>query len=674
MRVSNLQQVIVLKGFFIALLMISCLSFTKSTAAIGNLSASQITQLAQSGQITKAAQALAGQSGMQFGQASSMLGNLTKLTQGGKLDLGSATSLVSGALGGQFGSGQISQVTSMLQGLQSGKANPAAIAGLVQKVAGGALPPEVGKALGTLGNLGNLTQIKSISDVFKNPAIAKSISGLLSQAGAGQVGKAIQQITQIASLAGNLSKVADVAKLAQSITSALPPEVKKIIDSVLGAGGLQKALADALGAAKPTQPTTPTTPAPKPAGGCVAECPTCSKCKPDINQHHRTIRGHVTSEFENHRTWIVTTYFLKYILPAMKMMTSEFTTNMIQQVQIIGTFFDAKHQLETQRVFQQQTAEAHKDYHPSEGMCVIGTNTKSLAASERRSNLAQAAFAQRMMQRQLSTGSNLSKGGEGTDRESRVKKFIEKFCIKTDYAEALQMLCKNSAAKKDQRNMDTDYTSAIENRLTLEVDFTQEGNNSKATDDEENLFALSANLFGNKVLPTLRNKLLAPEGITDHYYPTAYWYLDVRSIAAKRSVAQNSFAAITGMRAEGDEEVAPFLKAVLAEAGINPKDVEQRLGKKPSYFAQMEVLTKDIYQNPTFYANLYDKPVNVERKAAALQAIELIQDRDIYKSLLRSEAVLATLLETLIAQEHIRVNKNLISSTTSATTIRPGAK
>jgi len=40
-------------------------------------------------------------------------------------------------------------------------------------------------------------------------------------------------------------------------------------------------------------------------------------------------------------------------------MTNQLTATSMQQVQIIGSFFDAKHQLETQRMFQQMTAEAH---------------------------------------------------------------------------------------------------------------------------------------------------------------------------------------------------------------------------------------------------------------------------------------------------------------------------
>src|SRR5690606_4894496 len=108
----------------------------------------------------------------------------------------------------------------------------------------------------------------------------------------------------------------------------------------------------------------------------------------------------------------------------------------------------------------------------------------------------------------------------------------------------------------------------------------------------------------------------------------------------------------TAMRASGDEGSAPYTKALIKELGITSTDeIDKFLGEKPSYFAQMEVLTKKIYQNPTFYTELYDKPVNVERKGAAIEAISLMQDRDLYNSLLRSEAVLSVLLETMLIKE-----------------------
>ena len=140
-------------------------------------------------------------------------------------------------------------------------------------------------------------------------------------------------------------------------------------------------------------------------------------------------------------------------------------------------------------------------------------------------------------------------------------------------------------------------------------------------------------------------------------------YMDLRSIAAKRSVAQNSFSAIVAERTSGDKEVAPFLKKLVSELDIPDKDVEAILGKNPSYFAQMEVLTKDIYQNPVFYTELYDKSANVLRKSATIRAITLMQERDLYESQLRSEMVLAVMLETMLREEHNRVHANFVKLT-----------
>ena len=97
-----------------------------------------------------------------------------------------------------------------------------------------------------------------------------------------------------------------------------------------------------------------------------------------------------------------------------------------------------------------------------------------------------------------------------------------------------------------------------------------------------------------------------------------------------------------------------FLYSALKEMsgdGISDDEVKKYLGDKPSYFAQMEMLSKKIYQHPGFYTDLYDKPANVLRKEAAMQAIDLMQKRDIYRSLLRSEALFSVILETELMKQ-----------------------
>ena len=89
------------------------------------------------------------------------------------------------------------------------------------------------------------------------------------------------------------------------------------------------------------------------------------------------------------------------------------------------------------------------------------------------------------------------------------------------------------------------------------------------------------------------------------------------------------------------------------------KRQENILGKNPSYDAQMEVLTKKIFQDSEFYIDTYDKPSNVARQEVAIQAIELMQKRDLYRSFLRSEIIASVMLETALLEEQDRIKNDV---------------
>lgn len=96
---------------------------------------------------------------------------------------------------------------------------------------------------------------------------------------------------------------------------------------------------------------------------------------------------------------------------------------------------------------------------------------------------------------------------------------------------------------------------------------------------------------------------------------------------------------ITGIDTNGDGDVLDAADITVGE------QIDEMLGERPSYYAQMEVLTKKIYQTPDFYTNLYDKPANVERIGASIDAIALMNQRDRYETLLRQEMLTALLVE-----------------------------
>lgn len=510
----------------------------------------------------------------------------------------------------------------------------------------GNITEQIAQELSELTNLGDIQDLMSIDRIIENLNINADLQSLLSGVNLGQLNDTIENIAGILGGPQALQQLATQTG-AQMITDTLNDIAPGLVSALGGTQAVANAISTALGGSG----------VPAASGGSPPPgddgAHSCCQCQAPIQINHNRIRRHVTNEFESYRHWFVNDMFKEHILPAWQLMTNQLTTAAMQQVSIIGMFFDAKHQLETQRLFQQLTAKAYKDYQPSEGVCTFGTNIRSLASSERKSDLTHKTLAARSMQRQLSTGDGITIGGIKTDKESRIKNFIRNHCDPNDNGNGFDRFCLGTSSTPERRNKDINYARTIEDELTLDIDFS----NTATSPDEEDVLALMTNLFAHDIPPTIAQRLLAD----GNHNPKALAgnFLDLRSIAAKRSVAQNSIHAITAMKANGETGSARYLYRIMQDLGVRRAEIDELIGESPSYFAQMEVLTKYIYQNPKFYADLYDKPVNIERKGAVLQAIGLMQDRDTFDSLMRSEATLATLLETLLQKEHRRVSAKL---------------
>ena len=359
------------------------------------------------------------------------------------------------------------------------------------------------------------------------------------------------------------------------------------------------------------------------------------------------------------KEWLVTVYFneyiidiffLEHILPAMMMMTEQLSAVGMQQVATIGMFFDAKHQQETQRLFQQLAAQAHKDYQPSEELCSLGTIMRSLGASDRNSDLTALTLTERSLRRQLGNANTNASEGPKEDREGRLDQFRRRYCDPNDNDKGLASICNN--ANNETKNKDVDFARTVAFPMTLDINFSD----AVLTDDEEDVIALASNLFSHEVFTRISSTAMEVVANQDEY-------LNVRSVIAKRSVAEHSFNTILGMKTAGSNaaNTAQYMMSMLQELGMSADDAMALVGENPSYYAQMEVLTKTIFQRPEFFVGLYDKPTNVARKGVALQAVSLMQDRDLFKSSLRSEAMLSVLLEMEIMklQEDVqnRINR-----------------
>lgn len=383
-----------------------------------------------------------------------------------------------------------------------------------------------------------------------------------------------------------------------------------------------------------------------------------------------TIKNYVTSEFRQHRSWMVSTLWADHLLPAMMMMAEQLTVVAMQQVQIIGSFLDAKQQMETQQVLQKMQARAHKDYQPSVGMCEFGSSVKSLAASERKAEYNAIVMSARSQDRSLGSAYTSAAAGDFLDKESRVRQFRTEFCEVMDNNNGLTYMCDRDgdgnpatgdkgAVDPQVANADIDFARTVDYPWTLDIDFT---NDDLKPDDatEQDVLALASNLYGHYTLPRIPGDDLRGPAPGASLTAAQKLYMDARAYEAKRSVAENSFNAITAMKSKGLAGSHDYLVALMRELGVtSDADINFILNDEPSYHAQMEILTKKIYQNPDFYTNLYDKPANVERKGVALQAISLMQKFDLFKSYLRSEASLSVLLELAVSDLQQEVENEL---------------
>lgn len=381
-----------------------------------------------------------------------------------------------------------------------------------------------------------------------------------------------------------------------------------------------------------------------------------------------------TGEMGIHQNWVIEFLFFEHILPAMMRMQQQFTATMMHQALTVGKFIDAEIQMDTVMTLQRMQLEAHKDYHPNVGMCVFGTNVRSLASADFKSELTAAVLSRRTVQRDLANADGVGTQGAPVDMFSRLDHFKKRYCNRYDNNNlswmstetGLAPLC-DAAVVRRMENADIDYSRTVLAPRSLNLKF-QDG---ALTVEEETILSMSTNLYGHNTFDVIAPALLKREVNQEDY-------LDLRSVIAKRSVAQNSFNAVVSLKTEGsatsEETTYPYMRVILRELGMTDTEISAWLGSlctdsrfcpQPSYMAQMEMLTKKLYQRPGFYTELYDKPVNTKRRSVAMQAIGVMLDRDLFKSYLRSEVMMSTLLELRLVDEQSRVqNLGGLSSST----------
>lgn len=364
-----------------------------------------------------------------------------------------------------------------------------------------------------------------------------------------------------------------------------------------------------------------------------------------------TTRTNLSKEMDKHRrggegkkSFLFDTFWNGHVDPSVRSMLSKNLTSIISQTTSLGTFLNAQTQMKAQGNVQKAAAEAARDYAVSEALCRFGSLSLGLAASDTSSKAAQVALAGVGLSRNLGASGSIAQAGAGSDQAERMRGFISEYCDATDNNNGLALMCGTDPQRRFEnvprdarKNRDIDFANTFANLGTLDFGVGIEADDIKP--GQQDIVALGHNLYGNEQMsgrPT-ETQLRDPgnQGI----------YLKIRSVAAARGVAQNSYAAIAGLKSQGSGSSKDYMAALYKELGMSEKQAGAQLGDKPSYYAQMDVLTKKLYQSPAFYVNLMEGKTNVDRQTAAMEGLELMQDRDLYLSMKRSEMLLALMVQ-----------------------------
>lgn len=359
--------------------------------------------------------------------------------------------------------------------------------------------------------------------------------------------------------------------------------------------------------------------------------------------------------FNNYRkNFIMDAFYKCPVEQDLKSYVNEVQNVALAKLAMIGAFLDASILNNTLNDLQAETSKSLQSYTPSDQVCRFGTMVRSLAATDSKVDSNKRLLDEAALQRDLGKQFSAAASGGGQDIYTRLDIFHDKYCNLLDNASGLSKLCTSAPAISDiNYNKDIDFVGVIDNPLSVDADLM----NSNVTPTETAILKLSDFLYGH----TQFNQRISDNSLVGSP-PEQEKYHKWRSVSARRAVAQNTYNALVAMKMAGTGNSDDYLLSILYQLGLSAADSDKYLGGKSStptnasYNAQMNLLTKQIFQDPSFYANLMESKNNVKRISASLQGIGLMQGRDTYKSMTRSEMLMALLVEL----EARKVANNLI--------------
>lgn len=360
-------------------------------------------------------------------------------------------------------------------------------------------------------------------------------------------------------------------------------------------------------------------------------------------------------------------------IAGLKSMSAQMTATQIQNAGILGGVMDGVSTNNAILSMQVLQAGAYRNYTPGENLCRFGTLSRSLASADMAAGAQTLAINTLLLNRETHNGPHGSPYAD-YDKLGKLDNLSNLYCNPGDNngapvacaCDTTKGTCTGPFAARSNR--DLDFARLLGGRLSVDLNLAD----GTLTPDEQDILGFLTTVSAFPTLPSLSrgasDASLSPRALLAFH--------DARQITARRGLTRTTLSHFVGNRAQGGGNgSSSHMIALLQELGMSAEDAAQYLKfdgvsliangsdttamHTPSYDAQMEILTKKIYQNPNYYTGLMDKPANVTRAQAAQMAIRLMQRRDLYNVMIRREMLLSQLLETRLKTEETRMRTRL---------------
>ena len=327
---------------------------------------------------------------------------------------------------------------------------------------------------------------------------------------------------------------------------------------------------------------------------------------------------------------------------ALMKMTEQISAGQTKQIETQASFTDSHNLNDVEIAANQQVADTVEEMRPSKGLCERQTAAAGLVSSDIKMKAASENMSREKLSSSLNLPGTVGAPGPGVRQERRLRQ------VQTVYQSGDTM---NGAVGEalgvtpaDSTRLNADLFPGFYTKATYpNVDFSD----AETTDEETDLLAFQDNICQTTNLPNPPPVLLRDPQQQDVLR-------DINDMAAVQGLACYGVQSQAALYQEGSGESAEYIRAILAQSGVeDEEEIESIMGPndKPSFMAQMKVLTHYMNNGAGQAAENVSHPADLQRKVVLQDAANLMLKYETYKALKQTAANLVMINELDLRDE-----------------------